>query len=96
MIAWLDLAAQGEAEVVTSPMTLVEAYGGSTTEQRWDWVLSRLKVADIGMDGEPSILVATATYRCGVLLAPRLRTDRVLRPGPYPRADDIRVAMSTC
>ncbi|MFI5650444.1 hypothetical protein ACIA71_04445 [Streptomyces anulatus] len=25
MIAWLDLAARGEAEVVTSPMTLVEA-----------------------------------------------------------------------
>ncbi|MEV0446211.1 hypothetical protein AB0I84_41415 [Streptomyces spectabilis] len=50
MIAWLDLAAQGEAEVVTSPMTLVEAYDGRTTEQRWDWVLSRLKVADIGKD----------------------------------------------
>jgi predicted nucleic acid-binding protein len=50
MIAWLDLAARGEAEVVTSPMTLVEAYDGRTTEQRWDWVLSRLKVADIGKD----------------------------------------------
>ncbi|NUR03636.1 MAG: PIN domain-containing protein [Streptomyces sp.] len=48
MIAWLDLAAGGAAEVVTSPMTLVEAYDGRTTEQRWDWVLSRLKVADIG------------------------------------------------
>ncbi|MEU3732907.1 PIN domain-containing protein [Streptomyces sp. NPDC033538] len=48
MIAWLDLAARGEAEVVTSPMTLVEAYDGRTTEQRWDWVLSRLEVADIG------------------------------------------------
>jgi predicted nucleic acid-binding protein len=48
MIAWLDLAARGEAEVVTSPMTLVEAYDGRTTEQRWDWVLSRLRVADIG------------------------------------------------
>ena len=44
MIAWLDLAARGEAEVVTSPMTLVEAYDGRTTEQRWDWVLSRLQV----------------------------------------------------
>ncbi|WP_245178811.1 hypothetical protein [Streptomyces montanisoli] len=31
-------------------MTLVEAYDGRTTEQRWDWVLSRLKVADIGKD----------------------------------------------
>ncbi|PIM73596.1 hypothetical protein CTU88_07590 [Streptomyces sp. JV178] len=50
MIAWIDLAARGEAEVVTSPMTLVEAYDGRTTEQRWDWVLSRLKVADIGKD----------------------------------------------
>ncbi|MFF5127660.1 hypothetical protein ACFY41_12155 [Streptomyces syringium] len=50
MIARLDLAARGEAEVVTSPMTLVEAYDGRTTEQRWDWVLSRLTVADIGKD----------------------------------------------
>ncbi|WP_406421029.1 hypothetical protein OH809_20675 [Streptomyces sp. NBC_00873] len=50
MIAWLDLAARGEAEVVTSPMTLVEAYDGRTTEQRWDWVISRLKVTDIGKD----------------------------------------------
>ncbi|MEU6629042.1 PIN domain-containing protein [Streptomyces parvus] len=50
MIAWLDLAARGEAEVVTSPMTLVEAYDGRTTEQRWDWVLSRLQVVDIGRD----------------------------------------------
>jgi hypothetical protein len=50
MIAWLDLAARGEAEVITSPMTLVEAYDGRTTEQRWDWVLSRLRVADIGKD----------------------------------------------
>ncbi|MEU6181981.1 hypothetical protein [Streptomyces coeruleorubidus] len=50
MIAWLDLAARGEAEVVTSPMTLVEAYDGRTTEQRWDWVLSRLEVAEIGKD----------------------------------------------
>ncbi|MFF1462132.1 hypothetical protein [Streptomyces sp. NPDC058330] len=50
MIAWLDLAARGEAEVVTSPMTLVEAYDGRITEQRWDWVLSRLQVAEIGKD----------------------------------------------
>lgn len=35
---------------VTSPMALVEAYDGRTTEQRWDWVLSRLKVAGIGKD----------------------------------------------
>ncbi|HBF78772.1 MAG TPA: hypothetical protein DD420_02175 [Streptomyces sp.] len=50
MIAWLDLAARGEAEVVTSPMTLVEAYDGRITEQRRDWVLARLQVADIGKD----------------------------------------------
>ncbi|MBD0738255.1 PIN domain-containing protein [Streptomyces sp. CBMA29] len=50
MLAWLDLAARGEADVVTSPMTLVEAYDGRTTEQRWDWVLSRLKVADVGKE----------------------------------------------
>lgn len=50
MIAWLDLAARGEADVVTSPMTLVEAYNGRTTERRWDWVLSRLQVVGIGKD----------------------------------------------
>ncbi|MFJ5937124.1 hypothetical protein AB9128_01005 [Streptomyces cinereoruber] len=50
MIARLDLAARGEADVVTSPLTLVEAYDGRTTEQRWDWVLSRVRVADIGRD----------------------------------------------
>ncbi|WP_432059454.1 PIN domain-containing protein [Streptomyces sp. S1] len=50
MIARLDLAARGEADVVTSPLTLVEAYDGRTTEQRWDWVLSRVQVADIGRD----------------------------------------------
>lgn len=48
MIAWLDLASKGAAEVVTSPMTLIEAYDDRTTEQRWDWVLSRLQVVDIG------------------------------------------------
>ena len=50
MITRLTLAAQGEAEVVTSPMTLIEAYDARTTEQRWDWVLSRLTVADIGKE----------------------------------------------
>jgi predicted nucleic acid-binding protein len=50
MITWLDLAARGQADVVTSPMALVEAYDGRTTEQRWDWVLSRLNVADIGKE----------------------------------------------
>lgn len=50
MIARLDLAARGAADVITSPMTLVEAFDGKTTEQRWDWVLSRMVVADIGKD----------------------------------------------
>jgi len=50
MIARLDLATRGEAEVVTSPMTLVEAYDGRTTEQRWDWVLSRVGVATVGKE----------------------------------------------
>ncbi|MET9613088.1 PIN domain-containing protein [Kitasatospora indigofera] len=50
MIARLELAARGEADVVTSPMTLVEAYDGRTTEQRWDWVLSRVSVADLDKD----------------------------------------------
>lgn len=49
-IARLDLAARGEADVVTSPLTLVEAYDGRTTERRWDWVLSRVHVADIGKE----------------------------------------------
>lgn len=39
--------------MVTSPMTLVEAYDGRTTEQRWDWVLSQLRVVDIGKDEAP-------------------------------------------
>ncbi|MEU6231540.1 hypothetical protein [Kitasatospora sp. NPDC047058] len=50
MIARLDLAARGEAEIVTSPMTLVEAYDARTTEQRWDWVLSRVNIAELGKD----------------------------------------------
>ncbi|MFJ5230479.1 PIN domain-containing protein [Kitasatospora sp. NPDC088391] len=50
MIARLDLAARGEAEIVTSPMTLVEAYDARTTEQRWDWILSRVNVAELGQD----------------------------------------------
>ncbi|MFC7102424.1 hypothetical protein ACFQQB_19390 [Nonomuraea rubra] len=31
-------------------MTVVEAYDGRITEQRWDWVLSRLNVVGIGKD----------------------------------------------
>jgi predicted nucleic acid-binding protein len=50
MMARLDLAARGEVEIVTSPMTLVEAYDARTTEQRWDWVLSRVNVADLGRE----------------------------------------------
>ncbi|SFT02922.1 PIN domain-containing protein [Saccharopolyspora flava] len=50
MIAWLDVAARGEASVVTSPMTLIEAHDGRITSRRWDWILSRLTVADIGKE----------------------------------------------
>ncbi|WP_039937957.1 hypothetical protein [Streptomyces himastatinicus] len=50
MLTWLSLAARGKAEVMTSPMTLIEAYDGRATEQRWDWVLSRLTVADVGKE----------------------------------------------
>ncbi|MBI0381411.1 PIN domain-containing protein [Streptomyces albiflaviniger] len=50
MIALLDLAAKGEVEVITSPMTVIEAHDGRITERRWDWVLSRLQVADLGRD----------------------------------------------
>ncbi|MFJ7064072.1 hypothetical protein [Streptomyces sp. NPDC101115] len=50
MMARLDLAAQGKADAVTSPLTLVEAYDARTTEHRWDWVLSRVGVADVGKE----------------------------------------------
>ncbi|MCM2577752.1 PIN domain-containing protein [Streptomyces meridianus] len=50
MIALLDLAARGEAEVITSPLTLVEAHDGRTTESRWDWILSRVQVAVVGKE----------------------------------------------
>ncbi|WP_445518697.1 PIN domain-containing protein [Streptomyces sp. NEAU-174] len=50
MIALLDLAAKGEVEMITSPMTVIEAHDGRITERRWDWVLSRLQVADLGRD----------------------------------------------
>ncbi|MFD8626264.1 PIN domain-containing protein [Streptomyces hygroscopicus] len=50
MITLLDLAAKGEAEVITSPMTVIEAHDGRITERRWDWVLSRVRVADLGRD----------------------------------------------
>ncbi|MGW1106811.1 NAD(P)/FAD-dependent oxidoreductase [Streptomyces sp. NPDC002540] len=59
----------------------------------------------VGRTGEPSILLATATYRCGVLLAPRLaelvadeittpgsldtHPYRALRPMPAPVIDDV-------
>jgi glycine oxidase len=62
----------------------------------------------IGRTGEPRILLATATYRCGVLLAPRLahltaeeitapgsldaHPYRVLRPMPCPGIDEILAA----
>jgi hypothetical protein len=50
MVGRLDLAHSLGAPVVTSPMTLIEAYDGRFPEQRWDWVLSRLTVAGIGKE----------------------------------------------
>jgi len=50
MIARIKVAALGEAELVTSPMALIEAYDGRVSEQRWNWVLSRIRVIAIGED----------------------------------------------
>lgn len=50
MLDVLSWAVRDDTEVVTSPLTLVEAYDGRSTEQRWDWVLSRIRVADVGKD----------------------------------------------
>lgn len=50
MIALLGLAAEGKAEVVTSPMTVIEAEDGRTRAPRWDWVLSQLRVPSLGKD----------------------------------------------
>ncbi|MDO3648172.1 DNA-binding protein [Nocardia mangyaensis] len=50
MIARIVLAAELETTVMTSPMTLVEAHDGRTSEHRWDWVLSKLVVADLGKE----------------------------------------------
>ncbi|MFF1955541.1 hypothetical protein ACFVWX_00825 [Streptomyces sp. NPDC058220] len=46
--ALLSLAAAGHADVVTSPMTLIEAYDGKIPEARWNWVLSQMTVANVG------------------------------------------------
>ncbi|MDT0308651.1 hypothetical protein RM780_17030 [Streptomyces sp. DSM 44917] len=48
MALLLKLAGEGEARLVTSPMTLVEAYDGRVPERRWDWVLSRVTVTSVG------------------------------------------------
>ena len=50
MVARIELAAEGAADIVTSPMTVVEAHDGRTPERRWDWVLSRIVVPDLGKD----------------------------------------------
>ncbi|WP_336084497.1 DNA-binding protein [Nocardia sp. SSK8] len=50
MIARIAVAAELDAVVMTSPMTVVEAHDGRTSEHRWDWVLSRLVVADLGKE----------------------------------------------
>ncbi|MET9515094.1 PIN domain-containing protein [Streptomyces sp. NPDC002994] len=46
----MNLASRGEAEAVTSPMTIIEAQDGRTRESRWDWVLSRVGVQPVGKD----------------------------------------------
>lgn len=48
MHALLTLAAAGHADVVTSPMTVIEAHDGRIPEPRWNWVLSRVAVANVG------------------------------------------------
>ncbi|MBM9504720.1 hypothetical protein [Actinacidiphila acididurans] len=48
MIRRLEAAVGGAAVVVTSPMALVEAHDGRIGERRWDWVLSRVTVAEVG------------------------------------------------
>ncbi|MFW5420566.1 hypothetical protein J0910_28530 [Nocardiopsis sp. CNT-189] len=50
MLIRFELAARREAAIVTSPMALIGAYDGRTTEQRWDWILSRIHVIGIGKD----------------------------------------------
>lgn len=50
MLDRLKLAALGEVSVITSPLTLVEAFDGRITERRWDWVLSRVRVVSVGKD----------------------------------------------
>jgi hypothetical protein len=84
MIAWIDHASRGEAEVVTSPMTLVEAYDGRTTEQRWDWVLSRLKVADRPAGSWPTPS-CTATNTRSTRCSPSSRDSRKGRSPSSPR-----------
>ena len=48
MLARLANARQGRVDVITSPMTLIEAYDGAIAPARWNWVISRMRVADIG------------------------------------------------
>jgi predicted nucleic acid-binding protein len=50
MIGRLDFALRGGAQVITTPMTLVEAYGAKIPERRWDWALSRMTVAELGRE----------------------------------------------
>ena len=50
MISWTRSARTRQSGACRRTSPLVEAYDGRTTEQRWDWVLSRLQVADIGKD----------------------------------------------
>ncbi|MFC8045172.1 DNA-binding protein [Nocardia sp. NPDC057353] len=50
MLARLTNAREGRVDVITSPMTLIEAHDPRTPSARWNWVVSRMRVATIGKD----------------------------------------------
>ncbi|UGT58961.1 DNA-binding protein [Nocardia asteroides] len=50
MLARLANARDGHVDVITSPMTLIEAHDPRTPAARWNWVVSRMRVATIGKD----------------------------------------------
>ncbi|WP_225278716.1 DNA-binding protein [Nocardia rosealba] len=65
MIARIVVAAELASAVVTSPMTLVEAHDGRTSDSRWDWVLSRMTVPELGKDqarAARTLLAATGLH----------------------------------
>jgi predicted nucleic acid-binding protein len=50
LLALLDLARTEGIPVAITPMTMVEADDGKVHAARWDWLLSRLRIAAIGVD----------------------------------------------